>query len=176
MLIPVDITLKFKNELTTHLTTKITNLFNEHGIVINIDNNILKVSKYQQIETDALETSLTDTYKISKFTGPILIAKNDGNDAVYVEGTYKFLKNELLFTEGEFKTTVKRQPKEDKKEPLTDEEKTALLNDFLEKNKRKPKEREMHEGFNVGIYYHSVEKYNNVYNELKDIIDELNEV
>jgi len=156
--------LSFKKDSTDGLKT--------YPISIDDEKKKIYFRKYSQIREDVLEENLLEIHQIVKLTGDILVVRYANDE--YEEGRYKIVKGHPFFEECHLKTISQRSNKTDKKDPLTEDDKMKLLIEFLEENNRLPKNRELYKNFNVGIYYHTIVKWRDVYEKSKEELEKYN--
>ena len=162
MLTILDSSLTFKSEINEQQADRLLSL----GITVTEKN--ISFQKYIQIRSDIFEETLENVYRIVRFTGEVLVVKiiND----IFTEGRYKIVKGSPVFEACQLKTIPKKGKSGEKRVALTDDEKMDLLREFIETNDRLPTPKETFKEFNVGTYYHTIVKWNNLYENLqKDI-------
>ena len=161
----LESSLAAKSKLTNDQIKKIES---RCPVKIDPDNGMVSFKKYHQFRKDNLETILAEMGEISNFNGELLIG------SVEKEGRYKYTKKNPHFENCQLKTTAKKKTSEEgeKKKRLTTEEKTELLLDFIEKNKKLPDSKDEIEGFKVGTFLSTILKWNDVYKSIEDYLED----
>lgn len=141
----------------------------ERAMGFKVRGKKIDCTKYSSIREQLFEDRISDLAKMGKINGEIVVVKTT-NDS-FTEGKYIFESEKApIFMKCQLNITCKKPSAEEKK-AFTEEEKKALLIEFIKEANKLPDKKEVYKDCNIGQYYYNAQKWNEIYDGLKDYIE-----
>jgi len=138
--------------------------------IFHIEENKLVINKYIRVRENMLLEDIENLIKNNKLKGEIYISKIQNEK--HIEGKYILKKKKIEFQQCKLQIIPRNCMKSDKKR-MSEQEKKDLTIEFLTTYGRQPDLKELYKDFNVGTFFHSVLKWGNVYNIVKETLDKI---